>query len=234
MAHRTMYSLIPPSVFDPIAARWAARGAKDIIFYGAHSVFKELAHYSGKNKALLNKLHKFHFAPVSKDNLKQYSYFLKECADLFNEPVWLPSFGGAPWAKIASTLSIIAFNYEKLLNAEKNSPTEEALLKKIIILLNLFDGLCHNTASIYDDLLRIENKENGYPKTTGEIAEDVQKATKIRDLSELPNPKHLFNEVKDIVYPKFIYKDYETTLKSNPKFYQPVDVETDLYFIIEK
>lgn len=234
MAHRSMYSIIPGQIFDPIAARWAVRGIKDLINYGSKTIVEEMEYYgvtdapaSEEDRKKVEEIKLFDFPQVSYKTLKEYAYFLKKCAGMFRElNKWRPAFGGTTWEKIAAVLSNLAWDYKELLRTTKNTPEEEQILRKLIVSLNVFDGLCHNTGTIYNKIIRLEGHDKNRSLT--EIDEDVDKVQKIRDVSELNDPKYLYKEVADIVYPKFIYEDYVRELKRSPAYFENKDIKNEL------
>jgi hypothetical protein len=80
-----------------------------------------------------------------------YERALGVCLDGFNDlPAWPESYGGRAWAKIAETLDQINMNCGHIIKARQQGllDQEVATMREQIVLMNVFDGLAHNTANV--------------------------------------------------------------------------------------
>ena len=231
VAHRAMYSIIPGGKFDLLAARWVASGAIDILYYGTKEVVKEISYYNGEYSKK-EEIRNINLEEVNMDTIDTYINVLKKSVLLFGEENWDRAYGGKSWEKITTTLFHIASKYKTLLDTIKGSEKEEKLLRELIVDLNIFDGLCHNNGSIYTKMIGEESSSLG-GSWKGDYAK-LQKIERIRHLTELENPKHLYKEIRDLLYPKRIYQEYERELKKDPKFYENEDIEEDVKIIAAK
>jgi hypothetical protein len=129
------------------------------------------------------------------------------------------------------TLShIIELDQQLKVMKELHDVDEEInIMKKIVVELNIFDGLSHNTASVMTSLLDEENKiehpewdlrkldydSKEYGDTAEKIQEKRESVQRLMDAKELENPKAVFTEIKDYLQEPYKYHDYIPKLKSN-------------------
>jgi len=148
MAKRIMYSVIEPITKypDSTALSLAIEGWKDIVKYGTKAVVGELRH---SRRNIRDNLYKEAF-----DLYKQGKYL--EALDLAIEDYakpWQQAYGGPAWGRIASQVKEILLQGQKL---EKDPSIQNQ--KDMVIQLNVFDGLAHNTESVMRNLSDIESK----------------------------------------------------------------------------
>jgi len=174
--------------FDYKALRSAAHGAKDIVKYGSKACIDELkhAHVDVNDYNTTQERHSNQELQDRASRLRQeagehwlsgnYIRCLDKCVLLFNAPkLWLPDYGGEAWEKIAKVLLDIATKDRELaaLRTVANSPNrddqidyvsnEVSIMKELVVLLNVFDGLAHNSASIMYNVVEEELKALKYP-----------------------------------------------------------------------
>lgn len=229
MARRVMFSLIPAKKFDYFAARWAAMGVLNSVYYGTQAIMRELRYYDGPQ---LNLIHYTDLSELNKDYVETYKNILSKAIQAFDDlKNWQSQYGGKRWGKIAVAALGLVRTYEKLLTAKKYSDEEEALLKKIIIELNIFDGLAHNMGGIFDKMIALENyKQNGY-EDREEVNTTTKKMYRIRNMTELKNQKHVFKEIYPLLYPRMVYQDYITEIVNDPEFRTKENFEEELFLI---
>lgn len=126
--------------------------------------------------------------------------------------LWADAYGGESWARIAKTLYEIAVRWKELQNVreahrrgdEDSLKKEVQLMKEIVVLMNVFDGLAHNTGNVMPKLIQKEISKGGVilPGAEGgyehEEASNAYKAqiTRLMDAKELENPMEVFKEVE--------------------------------------
>jgi hypothetical protein len=267
MAKRIMLSVIPGVMtegekhhsggFDYKALRSAVNGANDLIKYGTRACVGELQHavygpadeYYDENVGIpLN---------AAKSEAPQYlasgEYIecLKLCIRIFDNPEYWTShqFGGQAWSKIAKVLKDLAIHKKRLntLRLEASSPNREkgidylsaeiSIMKEMVVLMNVFDGLAHNTASIMYNIVEEEMKDLGVKELKDESfslrhplneeqaksypSQYMQSILNMMDAKELDNPLAVYNEVKsEIEQPehKYMFEDYIRRVKEHPEY----------------
>src|ERR1700722_2248931 len=256
MAKRVMLSIIP-EVMDPLqrsntmmpVAQWsvditalksAVRGAKDLIKYGARACFDELEYYPDKYRdAEGGDPDKIRQVEIAVRSVKQgrilleqekYIELLEHCRDAFNDTGgWLSAFGGRSWARIADTLFQIGIKYNELNDpAVKRDPAKELdVMKQIIVLMNVFDGLAHNTGGVLPKVLEMEYRDK--PEI---VANDrggyIDRVQKIMDAKELDNPIEVYKQIEHIIGQspyRMMFEDYIRKLRSHPDYTSPEDTE---------
>jgi len=242
MAKRIMYSVIPSlakdsevyhtgGVVDYKALAAAIEGRHDIIKYGARACVQELKHY----KEAFVIYHDTVEALKNADYKKIFEISIK----CFNDvKKWDPNYGGDAWKKIAETLLRITQLDENLkqLRANKRSlpdfyDQEVEIMKQIVIYLNVFDGLSHNTSSILKNILNEEEREYHIEETILPFKE----IENLLDAKELKDPIDVFKQI----YPTLKgsgdinrYKDWFNKIKLNKKYQQNNDESKKDLFII--
>ncbi len=216
----------------------AANGRHDIIKYGARACSKELSHYHGdrinvyeKTKSLLSQNK---YKEVINIAIKAFSDYKQ----------WDPAFGGPAWEAIARSLGKICFldEYLDLIYKEYKTSmdsdsltklrTEELVtLQDLIVELNVFDGLSHNTESIMRNLVQQETLEK-YPQSSYDydtdenydrIGKEFTKVKSLMDAKELEDPtdvyKEIYDSLSDIDAFKLKYKDWNAKIRSLPSYH---------------
>ncbi len=106
---------------------------------------------------------------------------------------------------------------------------EEAYLKKInimkdiIIEMNIFDGLSHNSDTIMSNLIREERLESNklYSYEDDLHDNEFEKIIKLMDAKELENPIDVYREIKDSLGGELAkYRKYDRAIKMSPSFYK--------------
>jgi len=131
------------------------------------------------------------------------------------------------WVKIAMALDVIndiyhnyITNTHDLNQATINNKDVENLLieqkkltQKIIMYLNVFDGLCHNTGNVFEHICRMETIIKDLPCWD----EDMQSINKLFDSKNLKNPYETYEIAKQYVDLPIKVKDIEP-LANNSKY----------------
>ena len=166
---------------DYNALKLAVKGAERIIKYGTQSCIEEMEFYGSKH----DDVEKGSLGPMAKGPVcrkiteqsqalffsKKYTECLKVCTKAFEDlKSWQDFFGGSKWAKIAKTLLSISLTYENLMAVRAagkippvptdNLTKELELMKNIIVEMNIFDGLAHNSGNIFEKMVNIEDSES--------------------------------------------------------------------------
>lgn len=213
MAKRIMFSLLnhltpqgesasrmylTKGVTDYTALKQMIPGAKELIEYGTKACLEEasyakegmlIPHENPEGIAVFKEA-KSHYEQ------KNINETLKLLYKLFSEFKWERQMGGAAWAKISATLleiykAIVAAEQAKK-NYEYEKEAEE--LMNMVTYVNVLDGLAHNTGTLMEKMLQIENT-----KTTGDeyadISEKFQQANRLMDSKELKDPDDVLQEI---------------------------------------
>lgn len=236
-------------VVDYKALVAAAEGRTDIIKYGTLACLDELNHYNQTNtnwhtltdEDLLRER-------KEREQLKSNIIAMREAAksgncedaidfaiDCFSDQNgWDKSFGGEAWLKIAISLKKL-ISYDKAIKALKaagnnNADTQAKLvqiLNQIVLELNVFDGLSHNTAEVMNNLIDEEykNTHNDYDDQSSfaKIKQEEDATKKLMDSKELSNIHDVYKQVKKILFDSGDlnrFKDWTAKIESNPDFYK--------------
>lgn len=144
---------------DMVSLEHAAHGRKDILKYGILALISELKYYYGRNPEVLD--------------IKSEKDFDMAIKNFNDKKGWEEMYGGYAWAKIAKSLKnifildksldVVEDNIKKSKNdfvRNQENDKKINILKQIILELNVFDGLAHNTNSIMEKLINFEFDEN--------------------------------------------------------------------------
>lgn len=102
-------------------------------------------------------------------------------------------------------------------------------MRDIVVLMNIFDGLAHNTASVMPKVVQEELSEwtKNHPKSLHSMEELKRRyQTRIKNLmdsKEIEDPMTVYKEVQDIVESpenKHIYRDWITRIRNTPDFHK--------------
>lgn len=202
MAKRIMYSALlaksnkdeyygTDGVVNQSALDSAAAGVNDIIKFGTMACLSEMRH--AKNKQSSKKVEEL----FKSNNIK---LFLESCIDEFNDKnnfMNYSSYGGHKWATIAKSLLNLFNMNENLKSAIKTDDyNKQNKIKKMIVLeLNYFDSLNHNSDSILSSLL---NEESGRNNTIA-YNNQYDKVKNLLDLKDLKNTNYVFNKSFDVL-----------------------------------
>lgn len=170
----------------------------------------------------------------------RYKDSLKLMTDAFNEEdAWETSYGGKAWAKISHTLYQIEEKREllNLIRQEARSATqdpktdyptlEQEVMRDIVVLMNVFDGLAHNTASVMpkvveqeiQDMRRImpEDEEDRVEFNTKQYQKRIKN---LMDSKEIDDPYTVYKEVQSIIEQpenRNLFGDWITKMRSRPE-----------------
>lgn len=209
MALRIFYSTIPAylnideqrDAKNKLASP-LVEGAANLIKWGTQACYEEMQHcvQSSYDSGPSSELRKAYDA---KDYKKSLELMVSEFKSIRK---WASSYGGLPWANIAETLLTL---YDYIVKFHEASSYEEKdfALRNIIVYMNIFDGLAHNTASVMPKLIRHEYSENNKepsevsPEATSfeshyytkPIQSDSGQVSLLMDAKEL-------NHIEDVLY----------------------------------
>ena len=159
-------------------------GINEIIEYGTLACINELKHYMEEDNEDddITPHNEQSMSALKSYNLKNYKKAIDICINYFaDDEGWQESYGGYAWEKIATSIKNL-INLKSGLKASiqnKNFEQELAIMKDIIIELNIFDGMAHNTDSIFPKLLKLEDEKNN--PTDEELLEDAKFLGKDKD-----------------------------------------------------
>jgi len=237
MAARILFPLSSKETFDFITGRIAAKGAIDVLFYGAKTVTAELDYYPslGREKISIFEIDRLLRNRPVKKNIANYIKILKLATELFRKKgKWSLGFGGEAWAQISNTLYEVAIWYEKYLNAEKYSDDEEQAIRRIIIYMNKFDGLAHNSGTIYNKMITHELINTGEDERN--YQKNLKTIEKLRDMSESKNTGDIVREVSPHLDIELPFKDYLSKIRRTEEYrsHDPKRIEKHLENVQER
>jgi len=227
VANRILFPLSSRETFDFVAGRIVANGAINLLYFGIKAVTDELQHYEGYYEEILpsdrpNKL-----------NIDTYIGSFKSATEMFLDlKNWAQSYGGEAWGKISKTLLEIAENYKKYIRAEKYGIEEEQAIRKLIIYMNKFDGLAHNTGSIYNKLLSHEIEDIGWNRAGGSpyYLDNLNAIENMRDMTESENVSDIIRYVAPYLNTELPFKDLLSKTRGSDEYhpYDPKRIETHI------
>lgn len=229
----------------------AAEGRSDIIKYGTIACIEELKHYTRLNRReVASKPNKDTYMGHS---IAQKAYLNNDfetaidiCIEAFSDyQNWNAAYGGVAWEKIAKTIkSIIVLDKQfKELHTKRKDESFEwkgksdpyavdakiDTLKDIVIQLNVFDGLAHNTDSIMPKLIEEEgmeyNKKNNYfygSDDSYKFDKETDLVKRMMDAKELKDSTHTYREVEPALQESgdiSRWRDWTGKIKSKPNYY---------------
>ena len=232
MAKRIMYSILPSvapqsqvhmtgGVVDMSALKMAIEGRKDIIKYGTQACLDELQHGSGIVET-------YNEQAVSAFSAKRYAEVLDLCMRGFTEKGWVPGYGGEAWYNIAKTIKQID-TLDKNLQMVRayHDPSrlnhEIQIMQQLVIAMNVFDGLTHNTGGVINKLINLEAEERGEPTTGPKSFERESELQRVMDAKEIQDPISVFKEIEPILQESgdiHRFKDWISKIKSQPTYQQ--------------
>jgi hypothetical protein len=227
MAVRMLVSSMDDQSFTLPVGRKAASGVINILNYGVRAIKSELKYYAGiidfelaKPTAILkSKIEKFD--EINATNIDQIIDLCSQSMELFlDEESWDDLYGGTKWADIAKALRDVAIKYKEYLLVEKDTEEEVKAIKNLLIYMNIFDGVAHNSGSIYSKLVDTEHSRSGRPFSESESEETLNKIMRLRNLSESEHTQDVMKEIIPNLDIQLPYKDYIRKIKMNPEFYE--------------
>lgn len=190
------------------------------------------------------------------EHLKRYTEALRVCVECFQDDeernldtedgplrlsLWDMAYGGESWARIARNLHEIGIRWGELekikrgeFKPEDKLKREVQLMKELIVLMNVFDGLAHNTGSVMPKLIEKEVHMGGVQlpwdgrSQDDKIKEYQNTIVRLMDSKELDNPLEVYKEVEHIMSSapyKGIFRDWIERLMRHPG-YQTVSDKT--------
>lgn len=239
MAKRIMHSILPyiadpkqvdstKGVVDYTSLSAAVEGRYDIIKYGSKCCVKELKHYHPEEvKSKFGVKDKTDLFNESDAHIREqrYEQAVETCIVAFGDSNngWDSKYGGPPWQKIAETVRNIIKLDNALKQIEKNKKDpnyiniKNLVLNYLVIELNVFDGLSHNTASIMNNVL----SEEAHSGVGTNSANELNKVMNMRDATELENPISVFEAVEESLKSTgdiHRWKDWTPKLRAHPSY----------------
>jgi hypothetical protein len=141
--------------------------------------------------------------------------FNDEGRNEFGHKMWQSSYGGSLWAKIAEILKTLSEEYLKFLDSEPYSEERKKHINNCLVYMNIFDGLAHNTGSIYNKLISIESGNRKYE----DFERDSNEINELMNLKELEDPIEVYKKLEDKIDMKLPYKDYIENIRSKKDYY---------------
>ena len=235
-------------VVDINALKAAVEGRKDIIKYGVMAVLGELEHYN-ESFAMANRPQGKKSAPYQhcKNSILSGQYhglggaaaahFAKAmdiAIEAFQDSkAWYTSYGGRPWEMIARTIRQIA-RLDRTLDELRASPRsierdeqEVQIMRDLIVEMNVFDGLAHNSDSILNNIAEQEAHDKVPASNPHErkqrYTENYVKLKRLMDAKELDSPVEVFKQIQDTLTGSgdiHKFKDWVTKMRSKPEYRQ--------------
>lgn len=206
MAQRIMFSILPhladpaqvaltEGVVDTKALRAAIEGRKNVIKYGVKSVLDELEHYNGGDDQKKIECQKL----ILSGNLEAA---MDLAIDAFAEKyAWDNRFGGKAWEQIARTLrQIIRLDNQLSIirsapRSADNEQKEISVMRDLIVQLNVFDGLAHNSDDVIQSLHDFEAKDKQL--SLKEKRQDYHDLKRLMDSKELESPIEVYKLISN-------------------------------------
>ena len=241
MAKRIMFSILPSlsgmtqtslteGVVDYKALNIAIEGRKEIIRLSTKACAHELTHYQKTKSPIV-----YDVAHNTRKYLDKNDYetILTVAIAAFTDvKSWEYQYGGEPWAKIAKITKQIYDLDKQLTEVRQNKTTEKdwedelKIMRELVIDLNVFDGLSHNTASIMRNLVQQEHEELTNGVDMPDIPPPDVEFDKIQDMmdaKELTDPVHVFKEIEKTLKGSGDinrFKDWVRRLRQAPSYLQ--------------
>ncbi len=233
---------------DIKALRSAVKGAEALIENGAKTCVGELRHYPDRAYEDDEPTSDLNYAVQQGKNAiynGDWQLALSICRSAFaNTRKWKTHYGGEAWKKIAQVLLDIdqAYNDVKEARAARDWDKEIDEMKKCVVLMNVFDGLAHNTGSVMPKLLMEEmgysshdtseyEEEHGRseraprPAISGvELSEYKGRVERLMDAKELKSPLAVYKEIEPIIDSssyRYMFKDWIHKLRQHPEYRKP-------------
>lgn len=256
MAQRIMFSTLPflanpaqvaltEGVVDTHALKAAVEGRKNIIKYGVLAVLGELENYND------------HHEDMSKEHKGKGSIPYRKCAraiqdkkfgrameiaiEAFREPEpWYTNYGGRPWEMIARAIRQIA-RLDHQLDIVRGKPRsvegdkqELQLMRDLVVEMNVFDGLAHNSDSILNNLTELEANDVVPASNPNERKkrhkENYVQLKRLMDAKELDSPVEVYKLLQDTLVGSgdiHKFKDWVTKMRNQKEYHQTDPKLTD-------
>lgn len=261
MAQRIMLSLLP-EVMDPLqrantltdqrlwgtdikTLRSTIEGAKALVINGAKACVGELRHYPefAESEGESGEEQRYKVW-AGKEGIKEEDWrkALIISRDAFaDHDNWKSNYGGAAWEKIANVLLDIDKTYTLARKARAIGDWDSELdeMKKLVVSMNVFDGLAHNSGSVMPKLLMEEMGFPSYEKQDREggasnqwenpkVKEYQKRVERIMDAKELRNPLAVYKEIEPIIQSssyKHLFKEWINKLRQHSGYRSVEDRE---------
>jgi hypothetical protein len=245
MAQRIMYSALPfladpaqvaltEGVVDTNALKAAVEGRKNIIKYGVRAVLKELAHYREHDERASNKgIRSKPYQTCNRAILNgEYVAAMDIAVTAFRETdSWYTNYGGKPWEMISRTIRQLA-RLDRQLDVVRARPRshesdkeELQLMRDIVVEMNVFDGLAHNSDSILNNLAELETDavapSINSKERTKRHKENYVQLKRLMDAKELDSPVEVYKLLQDTLMGSgdiYKFKDWVTKMRNHKEY----------------
>jgi hypothetical protein len=259
MAQRIMFSTLPylanpaqvaltEGVVDVNALKAAVEGRKNIIKYGVIAVLGELEHYreAFTNTGVKGKKSEPYIRCRNAIVNNKFSAAMDIAIDAFKDSEsWYTQYGGRPWEMIARAIRQIArldYSLDELRSkprSQENDKQEVQLMRDLIVEMNVFDGLAHNSDSILNNLAELEANAlvpaSKPMERKKRYKENYIQLKRLMDAKELNSPVEVFKLIQDTLIGSGDinkFKDWVTKMRSHQEFRQTDPKLTEKLFLI--
>jgi hypothetical protein len=248
MAQRIMYSVLPHladssqvmmtgGVVDPTALKAAIEGRKNILRYGVEAVLQELNHYKNEED---DSNHPWQRA-INFVRAGKTEEALDVAVDAFSDVTgWGYRYGGRAWEMIAKTLRQIARLDKQLTIIRRQSPSAERqeqeiqLMRDLVVEMNVFDGLAHNSDNVLVNLVEIEHKltnkdDNDTPRAA------YRRIKRLMDAKELDSPVEVYKMIQNTLADSgdaIKFKDWISKMRRQEEYFKSDPNLTHKLFMI--
>ena len=209
MAQRVMFSILP-SLADPAqvaltggivdykALKAAVEGRKNLIKYGVKAVLDELQNFGYDGKK--SKTYQTTSQLIDSGNLEAAMDIAIVAYQ--TDHAWDRGYGGKAWEQISRTLRQIIRLDKQLDIIRKQSPSPEVqqqevqVMRDIVVEMNIFDGLAHNSDDILGNLAILETRDSGKKDLRESTQENYRQLKRLMDAKELEDPVEVFRKIQ--------------------------------------
>jgi hypothetical protein len=236
MSQRIMFSILPHlsdssqvaltgGVVDSTALKAAVEGRKNLIKYGMEAVLMELSHYEAAGEDPWQRA-----LDLTRGGDREQALDVAVTA-FQNLDAWATRYGGRAWEMIAKTLRQIV-RLDKQLNIIRQKPRsadnqekEIQVMKDLIVEMNVFDGLAHNSDNILANLVDIENRivNKDKEELSSEYKERYRQIKRLMDAKELDSPVEVYKRIQDTLMDSGDvnkFKEWVSKLRRSEEFFK--------------
>lgn len=214
MAKRIMFSLLSHLVpagqtsqipltngmIDLKALKAMIPGAKELIKYGTTACLHEILAEPGASLKV-TKIDKHNYFDKANKQFQGGNVIeaLNTIIECFTTQEWETNYGGKTWAQIAEAIKNVAKSLKQAEGFKKNREweLEAKSLMEMVAYMNVLDGLAHNTGSIMDKMVSLEEAEIN-PDSDAinhREYETINRVKTLMDAKELSDPDEVLQEI---------------------------------------
>jgi len=192
MGIRILHSLIGPIIKDPNISKQVAENLADQVIPGAEEILRLGTKICVDELQYSLSLYDFKTAQRAFERAKTYAPVLEFCVKQFmDRNNWAKSFGGEKWAYLAR---VLVFLENKLAQYK----SDKTVGMEIVALLNIIDGLQHNSGAMMEKMLLEEFKEKSMSWTDNTFQNEKKIIRTLLDSKNLSEPSDIWWVVKSI------------------------------------